>query len=270
MKNISLLLLIFIAIGCKKTISEADKQRATELNNKAVEYRLNNDLEKAKEYFVKALAIDSTDFSIRNQFIGVYIEQDSIDKAFQLLEEFPEDQKESQNFYQINGLLYEYKKQMDKALESYKKALELTDLPSTIEDEMDLGLLVNYTMLETLAGKKEQAVNRLNKALELDWLTENNKEYLETFRNEFEFYQGNGNADFNFSNDLTLQTTNADSLELLLKNNHINTSGSGSRNMISTNDFKNDTVEIYVDEKYKEAIHQLGIKTYPNKIEKED
>ena len=53
-----------------------------------------------------------------------------------------------------------------------------------------------------------------------------------------------------------LKTTNADSLEIFLKNNHINTSGGLSSD-------GNDTAKIYVDKKYQEVIHKLGIKTYP-------
>ena len=137
-----------------------------------------------------------------------------------------------------------------------RKALELTDKPK-VKVEMDLSPLVNYAMLETLAGKKEQAVNRLNETLDLDWLTKINKEYLETFRNEFEFYQGNGTLEFDLKRDILIKTTNSDSLELILRENHINISGSSSSN-------GNDTTEIYLSEKYRTEINKLNIKTYPS------
>ena len=249
-------LLVFITISCENSISEADKKRVKEFNEKAVEYRINDDFENAKKNYSKAIEIDKSNTFIRNQLIGVYIEQDSLEKAFELLEEMPTKQKETENYYQVKGGLYEYKGLKEKAITNYKKALELTDKPK-VKDEMGLSNLVNYAMLETLAGKNEQAVNRINKSLGLDWLTESNKEYLETFRNEFEFYKGNGSFEFEPKRDILIKTTNIDSLKLVLKNNHINISGSNSTN-------GNDTVEVYVSEKYRNGIERLNIKTHPN------
>lgn len=114
-------------------------------------------------------------------------------------------------------------------------------------------------MLETLSGKKGQAVNRLNKALKLDWLTENNIEHLEFFRNEFEFYQGSGVGEFKSEDGIYIKTLNADSLISILKKNHINVSGSIS---VSNSSFKNDTIELSVTKKYTGAIDKLGIKVF--------
>ncbi|MFL9844421.1 hypothetical protein [Flavobacterium rhizosphaerae] len=79
-------------------------------------------------------------------------------------------------------------------------------------------------MLETLAGKKKTTVNRLNETLKLDWLSQRNIEYLKTFRNEFEYYQGDGTFSFDFKKDIALCTKNTDSLEAILFENHINVS----------------------------------------------
>ncbi|WCM43404.1 tetratricopeptide repeat protein [Flavobacterium sp. CBA20B-1] len=226
MKYNYILLLALIFLGCKKSISEADKKLAVELNNKAIDYRMNNDLEKAKEHLAKALEIDPTDFSVRHQLIGIYTEQDSLNKAFEILDKIPSEQKNTMNFYQTKGNLYDYSKQTNKAIENYKKALALTKLPANINNELELNDLVNYAMLETLSGKKEQAVNRLNKALKLDWLTENNREHLEFFRNEFEFYQGSGAGEFESEDEVYIKTTNTDSLISILKKYHVNVSGS--------------------------------------------
>lgn len=257
MKKITnIILLLFIASSCKNSISEADKKRVTELNEKAVEYRMNGDLENSKRIYSKAIEIDQSNTFIRYELIGVYVEQDSLDKAFELLEKIPYEQEETKYNYQVKGGLFELNGQKEQAIENYKKALELTDKPK-VKVEMDLSPLVNYAMLETLAGKKEQAVNRLNETLDLDWLTKINKEYLETFRNEFEFYQGNGTLEFDLKRDILIKTTNSDSLELILRENHINISGSSSSN-------GNDTTEIYLSEKYRTEINKLNIKTYPS------
>lgn len=250
-----IIFLTFIVIGCKESISEADKKRVTELNEMAVENRMNGDLEKSKNYYFQALEIDQSNTFIRYELIGVYVEQDSLDKAFELLEKSPTELKETEYFYQVKGGLYEHIGQKELAIENYKKALELTDKPN-VKDEMDLMHLVNYAMLETLSGKKEQAVKRLNNTLGLDWLTESNKEYLETFRNEFEYYQGNGSLEFDPKNDIVIKTTNSDSIKSILKENHINISGSSSSN-------GNDTTEIYISEKYRNGIEKLNIKNAP-------
>ncbi|MDR6300930.1 tetratricopeptide repeat protein [Mesonia maritima] len=261
MKKITyIILLVFIAISCKNSISEADKKRVTELNEKAVNYRMNGDLENAKSNYLKAIEIDQSDAFIRYELMGIYIEQDSLDKAFEILEKVPSEQKETEYYYQVKGGLFEYSGQMEQAIENYKQALELTDKPN-VKDEMDLGPLINYAMLETLAGNKEQAVNRLNKTLNMPWLTASNKEYLETFRNEFEFYQGNGTLEFDPKRDILIKTTNSDSLKSILKENHINISGSSSSN-------GNDTTEIYLSKKYRTGINKLNIKTHPNSVYK--
>ncbi|MCQ0111217.1 tetratricopeptide repeat protein [Zhouia amylolytica] len=257
MKNITnIILLLFIACSCKNSISEADKKRVTELNEKAVEYVMNGDLENAKINYLKAIQIDQSDTFTRYKLIGVYVEQDSLIKAFELLEKVPAEQKETEYYYQVKGGLFEFNGQKEQAIKNYKKALELTD-KSKVKDEMDLSPLVNYAMLETLAGKKEQAVSRLNETLDLDWLTDSNKEYLETFRNEFEFYEGNGTLEFDPKRDILIKTTNSDSLKLVLRENHINISGSSSSN-------GNDTTEIYLSEKYRTGINKLNIKTHPD------
>jgi tetratricopeptide (TPR) repeat protein len=248
-------LLVFIAIGCKNSISETDKKRVTELNKKAVEFRMNGDLENAKRNYSKAIEIDQSNTFIRYELIGVYVEQDSLEKAFELLEKIPTKQKETEYYYQVKGGLFEFNGQKEQAIENYKKALELTDKPK-VKDEKDLSSLINYAMLETLAGNKEQAVSRLNKALELEWLTENNKEHISTFRNEFEYYQGNGTLEFDPKNDITLKTVNPDSLKSILKENHINISGSSWKGLGN----EIDTTEIYISEKYRTGIERLNIK----------
>lgn len=260
-KVIHIIFLVFIASGCKKSISEADYNQITELNEKAVQYGMENNLEKAKEFYAQALAIDKSNSTIRYALIAIFVQQDSMEKAFEVLEKTPVKQKETEFYYQIKGELFEHTGAKQQAIESYKNALKLAKKPK-VKDEMDLMPLVNYAMLETLSGKKEQAVNRLNKSLKLNWLTESNKEYIITFRNEFQFYQGNGTLEFDPKSDILIKTTNPDSLKSILKENHIN---------ISSSSFShgNDTTEIYLSEKYRDGINKLNIKTHPNNVYEE-
>ena len=54
---------------------------------------MNGDLENAKKSYLKAIEIDQSDTFIRYELIGVYVEQDSLKKAFELLEKVPVEQK---------------------------------------------------------------------------------------------------------------------------------------------------------------------------------
>lgn len=252
-----ILIFIFIVFGCKNSISKEDQDRASEYYKTAVDFRINGDLENAKLNYAQALEIDKANTAILFELIGVYVEQDSLESAFELLDLTPKDMKESPSFYQMKGSLHEFEGEKEMAIDNYKKALELTD-SIIVQDEKDLSPLINYATLETVAGNKTQALNRLNKTLELEWMTESNKENLEIFRNEIEYYQGEGALDLDPKRDILILTTRPDSLEVVLKENHINITGSGFGG-------RNDTTEIYLSEKYRIGLDRLNIKTHPNK-----
>ena len=173
-----------------------------------------------------------------------------------VLEKMPNKQKEEVFYFQLKAGLLDYSGQNESARTFYKKALDLIDEP-TLNNESDLYKLIDYAMIETLAGQKRTAVDRLNESLKLDWLNDDNKRYIEDFRNEFEFYKGNGSQEFEPKQDYVILTTDPYSLEQLLRNNHINISGSSSGSRV-------DTSEIYISAKFKEATEKLKIKTYPN------
>lgn len=232
------------------------KNQVAVLREKAVESRLNDDLDSAKIYYYQAIDLDREDVSVLYELVGVYIEQDSIDKAFELLENVSIEQRQNGNYYGLKGTLYEYSGKWEQAISYYKKALKLRIMP-VVKEEADLFALVDYALLETVSGQKELAVNRLNEALKLDWLTESNMDYIETFRNEIEYYQGNGFLEFDPQKDLLVMTTNPDSLKRIFKENHINISGSSSSN-------RNDTTFIYLSAKYKIGIDKLNLKTCPS------
>ena len=248
---------IFI-LSCNNTLSEADKKRVGELNERAIKYRIDGDLEKAKELYSTAIEIDPSNPHLRYDLIGIYVQQDSLSKAFGLLEKVPKEQKETAYYYQVKAGLFEHSGQKQEAIENFKMALKLTEKPD-VKNEKDLMPVVNYAMLETLSGDKAQAVARLNETLDLGWLTQSNKDYVATFRNEFEYYQGNGSLEFEPQRDILIKTTNHDSLELILKENHINISGTSSSG-------GNDTTEIYISEKFRKGVEKLKIKTHPNNI----
>ncbi|WP_127844412.1 tetratricopeptide repeat protein [Psychroflexus aestuariivivens] len=242
-----------ITSSCKSDLlSESKKEKITELNNKAVEMRMTGELSEAEKLYEQAFKIDNTNLSIHSSLLGIYIQKDEIKRAFDFLEDLPEKLKKTDYYFQTKGNLLEYDGKIKEAKEQYKKALELSDI-GTIRNEQDLNRLVNYTMLETFAGYKDKAVNRINDVLKFDWLTNDNKEFLETFRNEFEYYQGNGALDFQNKKIIKICTKNLDSLKQILRRNHINITGS------SFPIDKNERAEIRIKEKYRSGIEVLGI-----------
>ncbi|WP_299016466.1 tetratricopeptide repeat protein [uncultured Polaribacter sp.] len=255
MKKITLILIsLFTIWSCENDgISDKDKKKAIELNNQAVDLRINGKMEEAKKIYEKALKIDGTNLNIRFALIGIYGEEKETEKAFELLEKLPEKQKGTVYYYQAKAGIFELNGDIENAKINYVNAYNLSEI-GEIKNEKDLNSLVGYAMIETFSGQKERAVERINKVLKFDWLTENNKEYLETFRNEFEFYQGNGALEFENKTEIRICTKNTDSLKTLLRNNHINISG-GS-NPIG----KNKLSELRINSKFRSAIEKLGIK----------
>jgi tetratricopeptide (TPR) repeat protein len=256
MKNATLtvLLILIIFSGCKSDLTqESKREKVIELNNQAIEMRMKGELSKSEKLYMQAFQIDSSNLNIHSSLLGIYVQKGEISIAFDLLERLSEKQKKSVYYFQTKGNLLEYDAKIEKAREFYKLALDFSEI-GNIENEEDLNQLVNYTMLETFAGNKESAVHRLNEVLKYDWLNKSNKEFLETFRNEFEYYQGNGALSFQNEKIIKICAENIDSLKQILKKNHINISGSSYPIGI------NNMAEIRVKEKYRSGIDKLGIK----------
>ena len=240
--------------SCKNnSLTESDKIKSEKLINKAVDYRIKGDLLESKKLYEKAFELDKTNLNIHQALIGIYVQKGETQKAFKFLDKLSEKQKESVYYYRTKGNLFEYDGKNEKAKEQYKMALDLSEI-GKIKNEQDLNKLINYAMLETFAGYKDSAVNRLNEVLKFEWLNKSDKEHLETFRNEFEYYEGNGELGFQNKKVIKICTKNVDSLEQILKENHINISGS------SSSLGRNKTAEIRVNEKYRSGIEMLGIK----------
>lgn len=235
------------------SISDSAKKEALELNNQAVEFMIKGEINKAEKLYKKAFEIDKTNLNIHSALLGIYGQKKEVEKAFELLDKLPNEKKETAYYYQKKGGIYELAGNMKLAKINYNKTYELSKI-GEIKNEADLNTLVGYAMIETFAGHKEKAIDRLNEALKNDWLTQNNIELLETFRNDFELYQGKGSLEFQNEIEISICTKNIDSLKTLLKKHHINTSGSSSGIR------KNEMNRVRVKEKYRSRIEKLGIK----------
>ncbi|GGB68557.1 hypothetical protein GCM10007424_05720 [Flavobacterium suaedae] len=250
-KLLQFVILCLLVSSCQEKenkISDADIKKAEELSMQAGDLYLDGEKDKALEKYNEAFKINNENFNYISSIIGIHVERNDFKKAFETLEELPVEDKKSVFYYQIKAGIYAFKKDYKSAKLNYQKAYEIAEPIDAfdIEDEYDLMPLTGYAMLETYAGHKEKALKRLNTTLQLDWLSENNIMYIEQIRNEIEYYRGIRFDDFSYSNDITICTTNVDSLEKVLHQNHINSSGSSSG-------------EIYISEKYRKGLEKLNI-----------
>ena len=83
-------------ISCQNnSISEADKKKAIELNDQAVELIRDGKVEEAQDLYEQAHEIDESNPLVHRSLIGVYGQTKEFDKAFELLDELPEEMKNS-------------------------------------------------------------------------------------------------------------------------------------------------------------------------------
>src|SRR5690554_828370 len=116
MKN-TLIILLIVFVGCKDNISDPEKKRAKNFYLKANEYLIERNFEKAEEYLINALAIDEKNLTYHQSLIGLYSQNNKLDKAFELLEKLPKPEKEGVYYYQTQGGLFELKNNLKKAKE---------------------------------------------------------------------------------------------------------------------------------------------------------
>lgn len=253
-KHLTLFLLILTFASCnQKTIGESERKKAITFNKQAEKSLINNDTAKAIKLYQKALKIDNQNLNSIFKLSGIYTVQKKYEKAIELIETLPESKKNTVFYYQTKGNIYDFKGDRAKAKDNYKKAFKKMELPE-LKTEYDLNQLVTYTMLETLSGSKESAVERLNQTMSLKWLNDSNIEYLTTFRNEFEFYQEDGISSFEPKKEIKICTDNVESLKQVLKLNHVNVSGSSYSE-------PNSNGTVLISEKYRKRIEKLNIKT---------
>lgn len=251
MKKIVLLLILGISLSNCDNLSKEDKENIKNLTKEADTFRMNGNLENAKSNYIEILKIDQSNSPIRYSLVGAYIEQDSLNEATQVLENLPPKNKNTIKYYWANAELSQFKGNKTDALKFYKKAYGLIDKVN-FKTKEDLNALINYTMAQTFAGEKNKAVKTLDSVISLNWLNKNDKDFLRRYRNEFEFYTGKGNLDFQSKKDTLIKTANPDSLEIVLMRKHINISGSSSN--------YSDSTIYYFSNKFKDSLRSLDKK----------
>jgi tetratricopeptide (TPR) repeat protein len=140
-------------------------------------YRAKGANDKAVEHYTKVLAQQKDDMDTRNALVSIYVKNKQYDEITGLLkgtaELFPEDPN---NHYKL-GLIYEFKKDYESAIGSYKKAIEVkADHARSLNA---LGRLYMKT------GRINEAKEMLEAAKKADPTLEETTVLLNNIRDEF-------------------------------------------------------------------------------------
>ena len=237
------MIVILLMTNCtNQTTNTKDEQLLDSLWNQAISVR---DMALKEELLDSAISLDPSNILYFTTLAGIYSQTDRMTEAIQMLDDLPDEMKSTPIYFETRGTLSELAGEMDKAIEYFRKAYLLFE-PLEIKAETDLLLLGNYAQLKTLAGEKEAAVALLNETLQLDWLSSANREHIELIRNELEFYTGNGSLKMFEDSFFVIKTDYPDSLEILLRENHVNVRGYSSDGL-------------HVSEKFRSRVMELGI-----------
>jgi hypothetical protein len=244
-----------MVLGCKggsNSVTEADVAKAIKKADEAKILMNDGKFEEAALKFEEAYKTNSDNFDYLVHAIESYNQEGEHEKSLQLLKKYAERYEDSPIFFQQKASVYQQMGDIKSAKQNIRKAYEVWE-PIEINDlnnEVDLMPLTGYAMLEATAGYQQKALQRMNDALKLEWLSESNKKYLHRVRNEIEYYGINSNMIPEYTNDITICTTNIDSLEAVLFKNHINVSGSSSKGKQAG--------KVYVAERFRRGIEKLN------------
>ncbi len=91
-------------------------------------YRLQQEYEKAKSYYYKAIALGTNEMPNYMGLINIYIETDSLDRAKELLQTIPQKQtKYTYSVKRLYALIYKQEKQYKKALDNLEACIASAD-----------------------------------------------------------------------------------------------------------------------------------------------
>jgi tetratricopeptide (TPR) repeat protein len=140
-------------------------------------YRAKGANDKAVEHYIKVLAKQKDDMETRNALVSIYVKNKQYDEITVLLkgtaELFPDDPN---NHYKL-GLIYEFKKDYENAIGSYKKAIEVN-----AEHARSLNALGRLYMK---TGRINEAKEMLEAAKKADPTLEETAVLLNNIRDEF-------------------------------------------------------------------------------------
>ena len=162
-------------------------------------YRLNNDLQKAEGEFKTAVKLDPDSEDAVTTLALLYTEEGDSTRAAQVLSSVP-DASRSAKLYSVLGYTYEQQKEYKKAIDAYRKAIEL-----------------DRDNLDAIRGLAQNLMNdgQTDAALEqYKIIAEANPEDAQTYLHMAEIYRKNGKFDLALENLKKAQSMVQDSMEV--------------------------------------------------------
>jgi tetratricopeptide (TPR) repeat protein len=162
-------------------------------------YRLNNDLLKAENEFKIAVKIDPTSEDAATTLALLYTEENDSTRAAQVLSAVP-DASRSAKLYSVLGYTYEQQKQYKKAIDAYRKAVELD------RDNLDAVRGLAQNLMND--GQTDAALEQYKV------IAEANPEDAQTYLRMAEIYRRNGKFDLAIDNLTKAKSMVQESLEV--------------------------------------------------------
>ena len=162
-------------------------------------YRLNNDLLKAENEFKTAVKLDPSSEDAATTLALLYTEENDSTRAAQVLSSVP-DASRSAKLYSVLGYTYEQQKQYKKAIDAYRKAVELD------RDNLDAVRGLAQNLMND--GQTDAALEQYKV------IAEANPEDAQTYLRMAEIYRRNGKFDLALDNLNKAQSMVQESLEV--------------------------------------------------------
>lgn len=180
---------ISLLISCKKE-EEKRNPLVIKYQERGIEYQMENKSDSAIVFYKKALGIEPTDITTIESLIKTYWWNEQPELALKILNEVPNEIKESNSILTLKGMTLEKMDNLNEAMELYKKAFkESPKIP--YENEENIMEFVGYLTLQTVVGEKEKALAEL-KNLKGKKLTESEKQYINSIEPIITNYKGGG------------------------------------------------------------------------------
>ncbi|MHB0756957.1 tetratricopeptide repeat protein [Polaribacter sp. M15] len=186
---IGIILTILLLISCKKE-EEKRNPLVIEYQEKGIEYQMENKSDSAIVFYKKALGIEPTDITTIESLIKTYWWNEQPELALKILNEVPNEIKESNSILTLKGMTLEKMDNLNDAMELYKKAFK--ESPKIrYENEENIMEFIGYLTLQAVVGEKEKALAELKK-LKGKKLTESEKQYINSIEPIIRNYKGGG------------------------------------------------------------------------------
>ena len=180
---------ISLLISCKKE-EEKRNPLVIEYQERGIEYQMENKSDSAIVFYKKALRIEPTDITTIESLIKTYWWNEQPELALKILNEVPNEIKESNSILTLKGMTLEKMDNLNDAMKLYEKAFK--ESPKIrYENEENIMEFIGYLTLQTVVGEKEKALAEL-KNLKGKELTESEKQYINSIEPIIRNYKGGG------------------------------------------------------------------------------